>query len=90
MSWLFLQQHAQSTPASLPASGTPHIVICIRPRTAVAEPAGWCLHVVVGGASETFQERVRPLRLLVETLLSPFPQSHDHADYPTEKRRWTC
>lgn len=72
-------------PASVPASGTPQLIVCLQPRAAVAEPAGRGLCVVVGGASETFQEGVRPLRLLVKTLLSPFPQSHDHADDPTEK-----
>lgn len=71
--------------ASLPAPGTPHLIVRIRPRTAVAEPAGRGLHVVVGGASEALQEGVGPLRLLVKTLLSPFPQSHDHADDPTQK-----
>lgn len=76
-------------PESSPASGTPHLVVCIRSRAAVAEPAGRGLHVVVGGASEAFQEGVGPLRLLVETLVSPFPQSHDHADDPTEKCGWT-
>lgn len=76
-------------PASLPAPGTPRFVIHIRARAAVAEPAGRSLHVSVGGASETFQEGVWPLRLLIETLLSPFPQSHHHADDPAEWQRQT-
>lgn len=80
-----LELRVRGRPASLPASGTPRLVVRVRPRAAVAEPAGRGLHVVVGGASETFQEGVGPLRLLVETLVSPLPQSQDHADNPAEK-----
>ena len=64
------------------ASGAPCFVICIRASAAVAEPAGRGLHVCVGGAPETFQEGVRSLRLLVQTLLCPFPQSHHHINDP--------
>lgn len=50
--------------SSLPAPGTPDFIVCIRPCAAVAEPAWRGLHVIVGRASETFQEGIWPLRLL--------------------------
>lgn len=48
----------------LPAPGTPDFIVRIRPCDAVAEPARRSLHVIVGRASEAFQEGIRPFRLL--------------------------
>lgn len=69
----------------LRASGASDFIICLRASAAVAEPAGRGLHVHLGGASETFQEGVRPLRLLSHTLLCPFSQSHHYTNYPEDR-----
>lgn len=67
------------------ASGASDFSICLRAGVAVAKPAGRGQHVRVGGASETFQEGVGSLRLLIQTLLCPFSQSHHHSNYPEDR-----
>ena len=70
---------------SLRASSASDFIICFRASVAVAKPAWWGLYVHLGWASEPFQKGIGPLRLFSQTLLSPFSQSHHHANNPEDK-----
>lgn len=68
----------------LRASTTLGFILYIGACVAVAEPAGRALDVHVSRAPKTLQKGIWSLRLLSQTLLSPFSQSHHHTNNPED------